>query len=574
MAFPSNPLPTLANYEHLDPNTGRSWNLDDGVWIPKENAVLNDLTNVVGVTSETVGGSETIGSSLNVGTSLTDLGTGSLFARFEFNVGADFTLDSIRIGKFYRSAANTTAVATLEVFDGVADPAFTQNPLSFNQFSAVNNALGVPKYTTQVSLSTLTTSTSGADLTFSFASSDIEVLQKGRLTALLTITNSSGSLFYIGDFENNYTVTGKVASGLPIDGSLVTFKGTESVTEIFTGFNSTTTLGSWTVNGDATLDAINDHYVLTNPATNQAGWVTHDYSVPLSAWESDQSKGINAYFIINSSLGSGNPADGFSFNIYDFDSTTSTVGGGTGSTMASNGAAVSARFNIYQTDEFRIFKAGTQAVNTTTNSVGSSLSFYGRRAFRIHLYQISTSYYLDVYYGTNLDYSNQTLIRSTNLGNISSLFTGDQGLRFQFGAATGLEYSKFVVEDAQFNFFLVGEPGGKIWQPVSARSASDYNYIVRQASDPTPADLSTWREGTYWVNTSTNTLFIHNALPKSFGGGASWVEIPKFDGTITAPAVVTYLTTVTPVSPQTGAMWINTFTNQLSIWTGSTWQAI
>lgn len=116
---------------------------------------------------------------------------------------------------------------------------------------------------------------------------------------------------------------------------------------------------------------------------------------------------------------------------------------------------------------------------------------------------------------------------------------------------------------------------GTLWEADGKDPAVQYNLITRQTTDPTPADLSNWQLGTFWVNTTTGTLFVHTGTGVSTQPG-EWRKYSYAD--------VSYVTNakafISPVQPDSagvdiGMMWIdNSAAPTLKLWNGTTWTTL
>lgn len=225
MTFPTSPLPPNGNvYFYEEPTTGRTWSYDSGVWYPRENSKTNDLKNVVSVKPPTSYSSSVVGSFDPSGIGAThEIGTSGQFARFELQSGYDFVLDGVSIQGLYRGTSSTAVLLTLDIYQGISDPAFSPNvTLSSAEVSTVQSNLGSPIYSSSVAGSVLGTSAT----TVNFPFTESTIIQRGRFTAILTLTSATGTVFYSGDLETGYTVTGTPAQELPEGGSLITYGGT------------------------------------------------------------------------------------------------------------------------------------------------------------------------------------------------------------------------------------------------------------------------------------------------------------------------------------------------------------
>lgn len=571
MTFPPSPPSTVTNYYYEDPTTGKGWTYDSGVWTPSEVSVMNDLTDVIAVTDGT-SASTTVGQFPQTGTNTHVLSGSNAFGRFELQSGVDFVLEEIVLESFSKSAADSSLSVTLEVFDGVALPPFTQSPVSLSDLNTIRQSLGPAKYSSTVSYAQVT-STSFGSITFPFTGDGI--IQRGKFTALLTVSKASGTFTYKGNFDDGFTVKGKPCLTPPSDASLLEFKGSPSVTTDFTAFPTPSPYGTWSINGTATLDGVNNWYVLTNNAANDVGWITHNLPIPKSAWNAGTTTGFNAYFVVSStSVTPGDPGSGWSFNLYDWATSTDTSGGNN-TLLGSDGSVYSIRFNYSLSDTYTVFRNGASVTTPrTVDSAGSTLNFFGERAYRVHLYRDSSNnYYLDTYYGTQTDYSDLKLIYSYNMGNTGlNYFTGNQDFRLQFAAGNGTRVSQVTIKEAKFNYYNEGLLGGQVWN--AAPVVSSGVPLVQSAVDPTVSDLSTHTFGTFWVNTTTKTLFIK--VYDVVSSAVYWQECPKGLEIDTNPMIVpVFLAVADPVLARgpfaQGDMMITPSNNTLWVYDGTSW---
>lgn len=114
-----------------------------------------------------------------------------------------------------------------------------------------------------------------------------------------------------------------------------------------------------------------------------------------------------------------------------------------------------------------------------------------------------------------------------------------------------------------------------VWQSTPPVSQPRYNVIVRSTVDPTPADVATNDVGTFWVNTTTDTLFILDVRWTGAAAAANtaWHEVKAGDNFLAKPARV-HLSSVEPstASATAGDTYINTSTDTLYVFNGTSWE--
>lgn len=156
------------------------------------------------------------------------------------------------------------------------------------------------------------------------------------------------------------------------------------------------------------------------------------------------------------------------------------------------------------------------------------------------------------------------------------IYQDTPGLGYSIGGypitGTPINYSKL-----KWSRGSLYDVGSYKWHSTRPDHAAPYNLITRQTVDPTPADLSAHQVGTYWVNSTTGRVWVHAVTPGGFDGDtadAKWIQFPVYNENLVKPAVAQVRNTETDpyvVPPLKGEFMVDTSTNQLKLYDGTSW---
>ena len=135
-----------------------------------------------------------------------------------------------------------------------------------------------------------------------------------------------------------------------------------------------------------------------------------------------------------------------------------------------------------------------------------------------------------------------------------------------------VEYSKL-----QWSASGYSPTSGRRWISDRPDHKAPYNSVTRQTVDPTPADLSSHQVGTYWLNTTTGRVWVHASSSEGFDGAladAKWIQFPVYNEYKVKPAIAQIRNGETDpyiVPPLEGEFIVDTATNQLKLYDGTSW---